>query len=39
MSTEKNVREAIRWFTTAEDDNDSAVILKENGKVSGQVFV
>jgi len=38
MSTEKNVREAIRWFTTAEDDNDSAVILKENGKFAHSCF-
>jgi len=38
MSTEKNIREAIRWLTTAEDDNDSAVILKENGKFSHACF-
>ena len=38
MSTEKNIREAIRWFTTAEDDNDSAVILKENGKFAHSCF-
>jgi HEPN domain-containing protein len=38
MSTEKNIREAIRWFTTAEDDNDSALILKENGKFAHSCF-
>lgn len=38
MSTEKNIREALRWFTTAEDDNDSAVILKENGKFAHSCF-
>ena len=38
MSTEKNIREAIRWLTTAEDDNDSAVILKENGKFAHSCF-
>jgi len=38
MSTEKNMREAIRWLTTAEDDNDSAVILKENGKFAHSCF-
>ncbi len=38
MSTEKNIREAIRWFTTAEDDKDSAVILKENGKFAHSCF-
>jgi len=38
MSTEKNIREAIRWFSTAEDDNDSAVILKENGKFAHACF-
>lgn len=32
MSTEKNIREAKRWLTTAEDDYDSAVILKENDR-------
>ena len=32
MSTEKNIREAIRWLTTADDDIGSAVILKNNGK-------
>ena len=38
MSTEKNIREAIRWLSTAEDDNDSAVILKENGKFAHSCF-
>ena len=38
MSTEKNVHEAIRRLTTAEDDNDSAVILKENGKFAHSCF-
>ena len=38
MSTEKNIREAKRWLTTAEDDNDSAVILKENGKFAHSCF-
>jgi HEPN domain-containing protein len=38
MSTEKNIREAKRWLTTAEDDIDSAVILKENGKFAHSCF-
>lgn len=38
MSTEKNIREAIRWLSTYEDDNDSAVILKENGKFAHACF-
>jgi HEPN domain-containing protein len=38
MSTEKNIREAKRWLTTAEDDNDSAVILKKNGKFAHSCF-
>ena len=38
MSTEKNIREAIRLLTTAEDDNDSAVILKENSKFAHSCF-
>lgn len=38
MSTEKNVREAIRWLTTADDDIDSAVILKNNGKFAHSCF-
>jgi HEPN domain-containing protein len=38
MSTEKNIREAIRWLTTADDDIDSAVILKNNGKFAHSCF-
>ena len=38
MSTEKNVRESKRWFSTAEDDYDSAVILKENDKFAHSCF-
>jgi len=38
MSTEKNIKEAIRWFRTAEDDLDSARILKENGKHAHSCF-
>ena len=38
MSTEKNMREAIRWFRTAEDDLDSARILKDNGKFAHSCF-
>ena len=38
MSTEKNMREAIRWLTTADDDLDSAVILKINGKYAHSCF-
>jgi HEPN domain-containing protein len=38
MSTEKNIREAKRWLTTAEDDNDSAVILKKNNKFAHSCF-
>jgi len=38
MSTEKNMREAIRWLTTADDDLDSAVILKKNGKYAHSCF-
>jgi hypothetical protein len=30
MSTEKNVREAKRWFSTAEDDYDSFNNLKRS---------
>jgi len=32
------MREAILQLTTAEDDNDSAVILKENGKFAHSCF-
>lgn len=38
MSTEKNIKEAIRWFRTAEDDLDSARILKDNGKHAHSCF-
>ena len=38
MSIEKNIREAKRWLTTADDDIDSAVILKENGKFAHSCF-
>ena len=38
MSTEKNIREAIRWLTTADDDIGSAVILKNNGKFAHSCF-
>jgi HEPN domain-containing protein len=38
MSTEKNIKEAIRWFRTAEDDLDSARILRDNGKYAHSCF-
>lgn len=38
MSTEKLIHEAKRWFKTAEDDFDSAKILKENGKFAHSCF-
>ena len=38
MSIEKNTREAIRWFKTAEDDLDSAKILKNSGKYAHSCF-
>jgi HEPN domain-containing protein len=38
MSIEKNLKEAIRWFKTAEDDLDSARILKDNGKHAHSCF-
>ncbi len=38
MSIEKNKIEASRWLRTAEDDLDSAVILKENKKFSHSCF-
>ena len=38
MSTEKNTKEAIRWFKTAEDDLDSAMILKDSGKYAHSCF-
>ena len=38
MSTEKNRIEANRWLHTADDDLDSAIILKENRKFSHSCF-
>jgi len=38
MSTEKNIKEAMRWFRTAEDDLDSARILRDNGKYAHSCF-
>ena len=38
MSTEKNITEAGRWFQTAEDDLDSAMVLKENSKHAHACF-
>ena len=38
MSTEKSFREAKRWFTTAEDDLDTAKILKKSAKYSHSCF-
>ena len=38
MSTEKNIREASRWIKTAEDDLDSAEILKKNDKYAHACF-
>lgn len=38
MSTEKNVAEALRWLDTAEDDLDSARILKAEGKFAHSCF-
>ena len=38
MRTEKNIREAIRWFRTAEDDLDSARILRDNRKHAHSCF-
>jgi len=38
MGTEKNIQEAIRWIKTAEDDLDSATILKKNGKYAHACF-
>ena len=38
MSTEKNIKEAIRWFRTAEDDLDSARILNDNKKYAHSCF-
>ena len=38
MSTEKSFREAERWLTTAEDDLDTAEILKEKSKYAHSCF-
>ena len=38
MSTEKNRIEARRWLHTADDDLDSAIILKENRKFAHSCF-
>lgn len=38
MSVKKNVKEAARWLKTAEDDLDSAVILKKNDKFAHACF-
>jgi HEPN domain-containing protein len=38
MSTDKNRAEAVRWLKTAEDDLDSALLLKEKGKFAHACF-
>jgi HEPN domain-containing protein len=38
MSTDKNIEEARRWLATAEDDLDSARILKKEGKFAHSCF-
>ena len=38
MSSEKNIVEAQRWYTTALDDLESAEILKRNGKFAHACF-
>ena len=38
MSKEKNKQEADRWLRTAQDDLDTAVILKDNGKFAHSCF-
>ena len=38
MSSEKNRTEAYRWFRTAEDDFDTAEILRSNGKYAHSCF-
>lgn len=38
MSVEKNVQEAFRWLKTAEDDLDSAIILRDNQKFPHACF-
>ncbi|MBN1850338.1 MAG: HEPN domain-containing protein [Deltaproteobacteria bacterium] len=38
MSIEKIRKEADRWFHTAEDDLDTAIVLKENSKFAHSCF-
>jgi HEPN domain-containing protein len=38
MSHRKNQEEALRWFTTGQDDLDSAIILKQNKKHAHACF-
>ena len=38
MSTEKNRKEAERWLSTADDDLDTASILKKNKKYAHACF-
>lgn len=38
MSTEKGAYEARRWLATAEDDLDTAMILKREGKYAHSCF-
>lgn len=38
MSNEKSVYEAKRWFTTAEDDLDTARILRKSAKYAHSCF-
>ncbi|MBN1841112.1 MAG: HEPN domain-containing protein [Deltaproteobacteria bacterium] len=38
MSVDKNVQEALRWLRTAEDDLDSATILRRNEKFPHACF-
>jgi HEPN domain-containing protein len=38
MSSEKNRVEANRWFRTATDDLDTAIILKKNSKFAHSCF-
>jgi HEPN domain-containing protein len=38
MSIEKNTKEATRWLRTAEDDLDSAIVLRINGKFPHACF-
>lgn len=38
MSKEKNKQEADRWFRTAQDDLDTAIILKDKGKFAHACF-